>query len=338
MMPTVLITPEALHEKSGPYIDTLQAAGFDIRFPTDLNLARGHLSEDQVVEQLTGITAAIASGETYNHNVLSRLPDYKVIARCGVGYDKVNVPEVTALNVPLTITPNSNHEAVAELSLTLLLAAAKNISGMDKICREGRWDRMLPRPIRGLTAGIVGLGRIGRSTAIRYKAMGMKLMAHDQYPNMEFIQEHDVALVELDTLLQQSDVVSVHCPLNDETRNMFHADRFQQMKEGSIFINTARGGLVVEEDLLEALTNGKLHSAGLDVFQQEPPAADNPLFALDNIVLSPHVAGTDQKSLVDMACEAASYIVSMSRNEWPTGSVINQELAENWDWNTSRSS
>jgi D-3-phosphoglycerate dehydrogenase / 2-oxoglutarate reductase len=217
-----------------------------------------------------------------------------------------------------------------------LLAAAKNLRAMDNICRAGRWDRVLPRPIRGLTAGIVGLGRIGRSTALRYKAMGMKLMAYDQYPNMEFIQEHGVELVELDQLLAQADVVSVHCPLNDETRNMFNADLFGQMKNDAIFINTARGGLVVEEDLYNALSQGKLHSAGLDVFQQEPPQADNPLFTLDNTVFSPHVAGTDQKSLSDMACEAASYIVALSRNEWPTGSVINQELADNWDWETSR--
>jgi D-3-phosphoglycerate dehydrogenase len=335
-MPTVLITPEALRDQAGPHVDILKEGGFDIRFPVDSTFARGHHSDDEVVEQLAGVSAAIASGETYNYNILSRSPDYKVIARCGVGFDKVNVAEVTSLNIPLTITPNSNHEAVAELSLMLLLAAAKNLREMDNICREGRWDRVLPRPIRGLTAGIVGLGRIGRSTALRYKAMGMKLMAYDQYPNMEFIQEHGVELVELEQLLAQADVVSVHCPLNDETRNMFNADLFGQMKNDAIFINTARGGLVVEEDLYDALSNGKLHSAGLDVFQQEPPQADNPLFTLDNAVFSPHVAGTDHKSLADMACEAATYIVALSRNEWPSGSVINQELADNWDWATSR--
>jgi D-3-phosphoglycerate dehydrogenase len=335
-MPTVLITPEALRDQDGPHVDILKEAGFDIRFPVDSTFARGHHSDDEVVEQLAGVSAAIASGETYNYNILSRSPDYKVIARCGVGFDKVNVAEVTSLNIPLTITPNSNHEAVAELSLMLLLAAAKNLREMDNICRAGRWDRVLPRPIRGLTAGVVGLGRIGRSTALRYKAMGMKLMAYDQYPNMEFIQEHGVELVELEQLLAQADVVSVHCPLNDETRNMFNADLFGQMKNDAIFINTARGGLVVEEDLYDALCNGKLHSAGLDVFQQEPPQADNPLFTLDNAVFSPHVAGTDHKSLSDMACEAATYIVALSRNEWPSGSVINQELADNWDWETSR--
>jgi phosphoglycerate dehydrogenase-like enzyme len=335
-MPTVLITPEALRDQDGPHIDILKEGGFDISFPADTTLARGHHNDDEVVKQLAGVSAAIASGETYNHNILSRLPEYKVIARCGVGFDKVNVAEATSLNVPLTITPNSNHEAVAELSLMLLLAAAKNLREMDNICRAGRWDRVLPRPIRGLTAGIVGLGRIGRSTALRYKAMGMKLMAYDQYPHMEFIEEHGVELVKLDQLLAQADVVSVHCPLNDETRNMFNADLFGQMKNDAIFINTARGGLVVEEDLYDALRNGKLHSAGLDVFQQEPPQADNPVFTLDNAVFSPHVAGTDQKSLSDMACEAATYIVALSRNEWPSGSVINQELAANWDWETSR--
>jgi phosphoglycerate dehydrogenase-like enzyme len=218
------------------------------------------------------------------------------------------------------------------MTMALLLATAKSIVAHDKAVRAGHWPRGLLRPIRGKTLGIFGLGRIGRSTAVRGKALRMNVIATEKYPPEDFVREHGIELVEFDDLLARSDYLSIHCPLNEETRGLFNRDVFAKMKRGSVLINTARGLLVNEADLLEALRSGQLRAAGLDVFEQEPPSTGNPLFQLDNVVCSPHLAGNDEESMVAMGCEAADCILKLYRGEWPTGAVVNDELADGWSW------
>ncbi len=176
------------------------------------------------------------------------------------------------------------------------------------------------------------MGRIGRSLAVRAKALGMQVITTDAFPPTEFLQEHSIPLVSFDDLLSQSDYVSLHCPLNDETRGTINRDVFSKMKKGSVLLNSSRGGLVVEADLYEALKSGHLKAAGLDVFETEPATADNPLFTLENVVLSPHLAGTDQQSMEDMGVEAARCIAKLSQNQWPEGAVVNSELKNDWSW------
>lgn len=331
-MPTVLITPEAMREQPAPYVDLLRAAGFEIRYPRNPQFARGLGGPAEVIAELQQVDAVIASGEPYTEEVLAALPRLRVIARAGVGYDRVDVPAATRHKVAVTITPTSNHEAVAELALALLFAAAKTLIVNDRQVRTGSWPRKLLRPVRGQTLGILGLGRIGRSTAVRAAALGMKVLATEAQPDRAFVQAQGIELVDFDTLLARSDYLSIHCPLTPETQGLFNRDVFARMKSGSVLINTARGKLVVEADLLEALRNGPLAAACLDVFEQEPPAADNPLFALDNVVLSPHLAGTDEMSLVGMGVEAAECIARLHRGEWPEGAVVNDQLRDGWQW------
>jgi len=331
-MPTALIVPEAMREAPGPFVDVLRDAGFEIRYPKNSLLARGILSQEETIDELSVADATIASVEKYSEAVLGALPKLRVVARCGVGYDAVDVAAVTRRNIALTITPNANHEAVAELTLALLLGATKYIVSNDKKVRSGLWPRKLPMPIRGKTIGIFGLGRIGRSLAVRAAALGMHVLATEQFPNHDFVRAKEIELVDLDTLLARSDFVSVHAPLTDATRGLFNKTVFAKMKRGSIFLNTARGGLMVEADLLEALRSGHLRAAGLDVFEREPPAPDNPLFELDNVVLSPHIAGGDETSLVAMGVEAAQCIVSLYRGQWPEGAVVNSELRDRFQW------
>ncbi|MFV1964800.1 MAG: phosphoglycerate dehydrogenase [Pirellulaceae bacterium] len=331
-MPAVLITPEAMRDVDGPYVALLRKAGFDVRYPRNPHLARGSCGEEETVAELTGIDASIASAESYSATVLEALPDLRVIARCGVGYDRVDVAAATARRVPVTITPTSNHEAVAELTLALMLAVSKSIVANDQQVRSGAWPRDLPMPVRGKTLGVVGLGRIGGSLAARARALGMKVVAFETQPNTVFLRAHQIELVEFDELLSCSDYVSIHCPLNDSTHGMFDKDAFAKMRPGSVFINTARGHLVVEEDLIGALRSGHLRGAGLDVYEQEPPSPDNPLFRMENVVLSPHIAGTDESSLEAMGVEAAECIVNLYEGRWPDGAVVNQVLQTGWTW------
>ncbi|MAR11604.1 MAG: lactate dehydrogenase [Blastopirellula sp.] len=335
-MPVVMVTPEAMRETPGEYVDILKSAGFEIRYPRNEQFARGLHADSETIAELQGIDATIAGGEHYRAEVLQALPQLKVVARAGVGYDRVDVEAVTAHNIALTITPTTNHEAVAELTLALLFALTKSIVVNDRLTRAGGWPRENLLPIRGNTFGIVGLGRIGRSTAVRALAMGMQVIATDAYADPTFVAQHGIEVVPFDDLLGRSDFVSVHCPHTPETDQLFDREAFAKMKSGSMFINTARGKLVNEDALYEALTSGHLRGAGLDVFEQEPPNPDNPLLTLDSVVVSPHKAGTDEQSAFAMIAEAADCIVKLSRNEWPENAVVNDGLRHSWDWATRR--
>lgn len=331
-MPTVLITPERLRDQAGPHLDLLREAGFDIQFPRNPLLARGLCSDEETIDELQNIDATLASTENYNQRVLSALPGLRVIARTGVGYDRVDVPFATECSVAVCITPNGNHEAVAELALGLMFATSKSVVRNDKRVRAGEWPREILMPIRGRTLGVFGLGRIGRSTAVRAQALGMTVIATEQFPDTAFLAERGIELVDFEQLLDRSDYLTIHAPLTDETRGLFNRQTLGKMKQGSVLINTARGPLVVEKDLCEALASGHLRAAGLDVFEREPPASDHPLFALENVVLSPHMAGADETSSVAMSVEAATNIAMLSQDQWPVGAVVNQALQENWTW------
>jgi D-3-phosphoglycerate dehydrogenase/(S)-sulfolactate dehydrogenase len=331
-MPVALITPEVMLHKPASYVDMLQKADFDVVYPKNSIFTRGDCSEAETIDELSVCDAVIAGGEVFSPNVLAALPKLRVIARSGVGYDKVNVAAATKQSVVLTITPTANHESVAEHALMLMLAAAKRLGFNDRKTRSGEWPMQPSFPVRGTTVGILGLGRIGRSFATRVRALGVQLVATETYPDEEFVRENMIELVAFDELLARSDYLSIHCPLNDETRGRFDRSAFAQMKPNSILVNTARGGLVVESALIEALQNGHLGGAGLDCFEQEPPAMDNPLFRLDQVVCTPHVAGSDERSQEDMGIEAADCIIKLYSGTWPTDAVINRELREGWKW------
>ena len=331
-MPIAQINPEAMINKPLPMVDVLRDGGFEVKYPTNALLARGVCTEDELIEELAGISAVVATAETYTGKVIAALPDLRVIARAGVGYDGVDVAAATKHNVALTITPTANHAAVAELALALLFATTKRMVDGHKKVVSGQWPRTPLTPIRGKTLGIFGLGRIGRSMAVRSQALGMKVIATEQFPDESFLRENGIVLVDFESLLKQSDFITIHSPLTDETRGLFNRDAFSKMKQGSILINSARGPIVVEADLLDALNSGHLAAAGLDVFETEPPSKDNPLFQLDNVVVSPHIAGADVLSLEQMGTEAAQCIAKLYRGEWPDGAVVNDTLKGSWSW------
>ena len=331
-MPTVLIGTKTRVTKTEPHVRLLQKNGFDVRLVNDDRFALGLTSDEEVIDFLQGASATIASGTRYTAKVLENLPDLRVIARAGVGFDRVDIAAATANNVVVTITPNSNYEAVAEHAMALILSLAKSLVSSDKAMRAGEWHSSGRRPIRGSTLGIVGLGRIGRSLAVRGQAMKMRVIATESMPDKAFVEKHAIELIGLDDLLRRADYVSLHCPLTDETRGMINKETLTLLKPGASIVNTARGGLVVEADLVDALRSGRIAGAGLDVFEQEPTASDNPLYALDNVILSPHIAGNDHLSLEEMGMEAANCIIKLHQGSWPEGAAVNHELKERWRW------
>jgi len=327
-----LIAPEHMIGQDKRYVHVLKEAGFEVIYPDDPTFTRGEKSEQETIAQLSKCSAVIAGGAHYSENVISALPNLRVIARSGVGYDRVDVAAATAHNVALTITPTANHESVAEHALALLFGVAKGVRPNDEHARAGRWPQSETLPIRGTILGIIGLGRIGRSLASRAIAMGMKVIATELYPDTEFVARHGIDLVDLDDLLGRSDYVSVHCPLNEETRGLICAETIAKMKKGAVLINTARGGLQNEVDLIAALQSGHLYGAGLDVFEVEPVTAENPLFQLPNVLVSPHIGSGDSQSRLMMGVEAAECIASLRHGKWPEGAVINSEIRDGWSW------
>jgi phosphoglycerate dehydrogenase-like enzyme len=177
-MPDVLIAPVEMFQKpDAPYVAIVREAGFQVRYPTDPKFCYGYCTPEETIEQLRGISGVIAAGEHYTDAVLAALPELRVVARAGVGYDRVDVPAATRRNVAVTITPTANHEAVAEQTFSLILSVIKGTAWHDKEVRAGRWPKSPRGAVRGKTLGIFGLGRIGRSVAIRAKAFGMKFIA-----------------------------------------------------------------------------------------------------------------------------------------------------------------
>lgn len=331
-MKTVMFTPEALVRVPGPWVNALISAGFQVEYPEDATFTRGVCGPQETIRVLRNADALIAGAEFLTAEVLCQLPRLRVIARAGVGYDRVDVAAASSRGIAVTITPTANHEAVAETVFALMFAIAKDIIGNDTHVRAGLWRKGPTRPLRGQTLGLFGLGRIGRSTAIRARAMGMKVIATETNPDLSFVGNHQVELVDFEELLSRSDFLSLHCPLTPATRGLFNRDVFGRMRQGSVLINTARGELVNEEDLAAALESGQLSGAGLDVFAEEPATANHPLFRLSNVVASPHLGAADTLAQQSMAMEAAECIVKLSRNQWPAGAVVNSELQSTWKW------
>jgi phosphoglycerate dehydrogenase-like enzyme len=326
-MPKVLIAPATLHDIEAPYLQLFHDAGFEPVFPGRL----AQLTEDELLPALNGMAASLAGSEPYTRRVLDTNPGLRVIARAGVGYDAVDLAAATEHGVAVTIAPGTNHDAVAEQTLAMILAVAKGLVAHDRAVKAGGWPRRPSLPLRGRVLGIAGLGRIGKAVAVRAAAFGMRVLAFEPYPDAAFVARQQVTLVPFERLLAEADYLTLHLPLTPESQYLINRRTLALMKPTAYLVNTARGGLVNEADLLEALQAGRLAGAALDVFEQEPPG-DSPLFALDNVLLLPHTAGVDLQSRDDMALSAARAIVALSRGEWPAEQVVNPEVRGRFRW------
>ena len=327
-MPRVLIGPAPLAGLHAPFADTLKAAGFELVYPK----RRAQMTEPELMEILGGIDASLAGSEPYNRKVLAAHPQLKVVARVGVGYDAVDVEACTERGIPVTITPNTNQDAVAEHTFALILALAKDIVNQHNGSVAGKWPRKTTLPLRGRTLGIAGLGRIGKAVALRGIAFGMKVIACDPYPDRAWLAtQPQVEFVEWADVVRRSDYLTLHMPPSKEAHQLVNAKSLALMKPTAFVVNTARGAVVNEDDLVAALKNKTIAGAGIDVFDLEPPG-DHPLFHLDNVVITPHAAGVDLQSRDDMAMSAAQAVVALMRGEWPAEKIVNLESKAKFKW------
>jgi len=269
-------------------------------------------------------------GTRFGEPELESSRDMLVVTRIGVGFDAVDVPALSRAKVPLMVAGTANSPSVAECALFMMLTLAKRATEMHSLVRDNKWpDRlgMLPFDLFGKTILIIGFGRIGSRTAKRCLAMEMNVLVFDPYkPAADIKAAGCEPVADLDAALPRADFVSIHCPKTPETVGMFGAARLRLMKPTAYLINTARGGIVDEPALYDALASGKLVGAGLDVFEQEPPPAGHSLFALPNVIFAPHVAGVTRESVDRMSEQTARNILSVLDGDPLRQNVINQDV------------
>jgi D-3-phosphoglycerate dehydrogenase len=269
---------------------------------------RTGLGEDELVRAVAGVEALVVRSATkVTRRVIAAAPRLAVIGRAGVGVDNVDLDAATEHGVVVLNAPAGNTTATAELALALLLALARNVPRADRAVRSGAWRKpgLVGSELSGKTLGVVGLGRIGRALAERALGLRMAVLAHDPYIAGAKAPVEGVDMVGLDELLERSDFVSLHLPLSDETRHLLSRERLARMKRGARLVNAARGGLVDEAALLEALESGHLRGAALDVFEREPPPGDHPLLAREDVVLTPHLGASSDEAQRSVAVEIA---------------------------------
>lgn len=275
----------------------------------------GPLPEDELIALLQGCQAVIASSDPYTARVFAACPDLKLVARCGVGTDSVDMAAAADAGVIATNTPGAMSEAVADYTFALMLGIARCLPEADALMRKGGWNEFRGTAVYDKTLGLVGVGRIGQAVAQRAKGFRMRVLAYD--PALAGKRVEGIEFVDLDTLLRESDFISAHAPATPETRGMFNAARFGQMKPTAFFINTARGALVNETDLLAALETGTIAGAALDVYSKEPLPAEHPLRNAPRCLLTPHNAFNAVEATQEMSRQSAVSVIDLVQGRRP---------------------
>lgn len=297
--------------------DNLSEAGLAIlRESSELEIVKG--SPENVREQLQDVDGIIIRSATkLTAEVLAGQPRLKVIVRAGVGVDNVDLDAATREGIIVMNTPAGNTTSTAELAFALMASLSRNIPQAAATMKSGGWDRkkFTGSQLAGKTLAVIGLGRIGLTLAKRALAFEMKVIGYDPFLSEERAREFGIELFrEVDDVIDKCDYISVHTPLTPETKGLINADRMKKMRPGARIINCARGGIIDEADLVEAVKNGTIAGAGLDVYPQEPPPADDPIRGVENIITTPHLGASTEEAQEAVAVEAADIITAFLVN------------------------
>ncbi|MBU8878928.1 D-glycerate dehydrogenase [Bacillus sp. FJAT-29790] len=323
MKPKIFITRKPPHH----VLENLKAH-FEVEVweSEDVEIPRDHLLNE--VQNADGLLCLLT--ESIDTDVLDAGRNLKVISNLAVGYNNINIGEATAKGVMVTNTPGVLTETTADLTFALLMATSRRLIEASAVLREGDWKTWSPMfmtgmDVHGSTLGIIGLGDIGAAVARRAKGFNMKIVYHNRSPKPVLEEELGIEYADLDTLLQSSDFVCVLTPFTKETKNLITLRELKQMKKTAILINTARGGIVNEKDLIEALSEGDIWGAGLDVFEQEPVPIDHPLLQFSNVVTLPHIGSASIQTRTKMWELAAKNISDALQGKTPPN-LVNKEV------------
>jgi D-3-phosphoglycerate dehydrogenase len=304
----ILLTTTSLQDTPGKHQAYLAGSGLEIV------RARGPLSEQQMLDLIAteGSFDGLLNGDDHiTAKVIDALlPRMKVIAKYGIGLDSIDVKYATSKKIPVLFTPGVNHTTVAEHTFGLMIALAKHFGVHLASTRAGGWKRITGTELAGKTIGVIGMGRIGKEVIKRAVAFDMHTVAHDLYWDDAFAAQYHVQrAASADDILRQCDIVSLHMNLSDENRGYINKARLATMKKGAMLINTARGGLVSEQDVADACRSGQLGGYAADVVGQEPMTRPHPFDGIDNIIITPHIASRTFESVERQAMRASTNIV-----------------------------
>ncbi len=302
----VLITPRSFGKTSSHPMDILRDGGCE----PIVSPSPRPVSVENLKAEIVGKHAFIVGIDPVPADVIAAADKLRVISKYGAGLDNIDLNAARKSGIVVTFTPGANSRAVAELTMGFVFGLARNLPKADRITKSGRWQRMSGIELGGRTFGIVGLGAIGRIVARLALGVGMKVVASDPFACRVDKYLEGVALVSLEELLKQSDFISLHVALTDETRGLINRENLRLVKDGAYLINTSRGEIADEAALAEALREGHLAGAALDVYQHEPPAG-SPLLELENIITSPHMGAHTQEAIERMGIMAAQNAVSV---------------------------
>ena len=293
-----------------------------------VEVARGPLKEDQLLELMGGFDAVICGDDEYSSAVMNKgMPRLKIISKYGIGLDCIDISAATERGIAVAYTPGVNHVTVAEHVFALMLSRVRNLVEEVGHTRAGEWKRLAGGELHGKTLGIIGLGRIGAEVAVRARAFGLAIIAQSREWDPEFVQLAGVRMLDnVEDVLREADIVTLHLPLTPESRQLLNRERLALMKPGAFLINTARGELVDRKALVEALDSGQLAGYCADVLEQEPPPADHPLLRHPCCYITPHIGSRTVESVERQARCAIKNVVEYLVGDQEKTILINPEV------------
>lgn len=320
-MARVLITAKIFESRPVEEALTIvRDAGHEIEIAT---ISSAYLTNQELHDQLPGISAVMASSEKYSRETFEQFSQLRVISRLGVGFDAIDLEAASDHEVPVMISAGTNDTTVAESTVALMLALARELGTYFKQASAGDWTRPATTELRNKTVGLLGLGRVGRSVVRRLAGFEVSFVAAEPFPDLEFSESFNVELVEPHEVFRRADFLTLHTPLTKDTQSIVNETSLGLMRPGAFLVNTARGGLVDESALHSALESGHIAGAALDVRTSEPPLPGDELAGHPRILPTPHMAGVSTESVERMAIAAANNLVEALRGDWNRDMVVN---------------
>lgn len=302
----ILITPRAFAKSGKKEIERLENEGWFI----SINDTGKPLSHSDFVNRAKDADGIVVGVDKMDSEMLKSCQKLKAIAKYGVGVDNIDMSTAESLNIKISRTIGSNSDSVAEHTMALIFACAKNIVESAAEVKEGKWDKKYGKELANNNIGIIGFGNIGKKVARLAQGIGMTVYAYDVFPiSSSYAKENNIRIVSFNELIKKSDIITVHLPLNKETKNLINAENLSLMKEDAILINAARGGIVNEQDLLKKLESSDSFTAGFDVYSEEPPKIDDRLVQHPRFILTPHVASKTQQADLNTMKSAVNNIM-----------------------------
>lgn len=312
----ILITPRSFALISKSPMEMLEEKGYEI-IKNETGKPLNNKEMSVLIEDVDGIIIGI---DDLNTGIIKQASNLKVISKYGVGVDNIDIEAATTQGIVVTNTPKANIDAVADLTFALMLALARRIPEANRETKAGNWKKFIGTSVWRKKLGVIGLGKIGRQVVKRARGFEMEILCYDIIQDEEFARQFGVRYVDLETLLKESDYITIHTPLNNATKGMIGYKELEMINENAFLINTSRGGIIDEKALYDALKNNKIKGAALDAYEKEPPEK-SPLVELKNIIMTSHNGAYTKEAINNMGIQAAQNLIDVLEGREPENRV-----------------